>query len=461
MTTPATSEYAVCPECSGSLTTDPRFTVWCPSCHWNALPETHRRAPEKEDRLRRRLDRKLEERLFQEAVSGTDLKPRRDGAHYAALLLALPVHLLVLAAIAGGCLGIAYGAWPAWIAAAAAFALAYAGRPRFGSYRRAVRGGAVLTREQAPQLWALADSVADELGTRRATAIVIDRRYNASYARVGLRRQVVLRLGMPLWSSLDEQERVAVLAHEFGHGANGDARRGLWLSAAINAVSEWARILISSEGATRSSGRGLGASIALLVGWITTLLGHLVLLYARLLHWVTRMSSRRAEYLADAFTTRLAGAAGAVGFVEVLRMSSAYESVIHRRRVAGQPVPGQWLRRRAAAAAGSGVAGGAGGAAVAVETEEQPSVSRTYLWTEVQEYVRSVPAEERTRRIVVAELTHSDFDGTHPPSHLRAAFARSRGEAEPAVRLSPQTSAAIDQELQPAGRAIAQALLEG
>jgi hypothetical protein len=75
--------------------------------------------------------------------------------------------------------------------------------------------------------------------------------------------------------------------------------------------------------------------------------------------------------------------------------------------------------------------------------------------------VRTIPAEERTRRILAAELTHSDFDGTHPPSHLRLAFVRSRDEAaEPAVRLSPEASAAIDAELRHIAGPIAANLLE-
>ncbi|WP_084729222.1 M48 family metalloprotease [Streptacidiphilus neutrinimicus] len=445
MTTPTTSENAVCPECSGSLTNDPRFAVWCPSCHWNALPETTRKPTSQENNLRRRLDRALEERLFQEAVSGRDLKPHRDASFFAAAALALPVHLVTLAALVAGGLLVAYGSWPGWVAAAALFGIAYQCRPRLGSYRKAVRKAAVVTRADAPALWALADSVADELGTRRADAIVLSRRFNASYARLGLRRRVVLVLGMPLWASLSEQERVALLAHEFGHGANGDARRGLWLGAALSGLEEWWRILQTSALA-RNRSHGLEAFVMLLVSWLTAGLAQLVLLYARLLNWLTRIGSRRAEYLADSFTSRLAGTEGATGLLEALRLGTAYESVIHRRRVAGQRIPGQRHRR-----------GGAPGAAEPVV----PELSAGDLWTQVQEYVRTIPAAERTRRLLVSELTHDDFDGTHPPTHLRLAFVRSRETAEPAVRLSPADSAAIDAELRPAAGPIAEDLLTG
>ncbi|WP_160311565.1 M48 family metallopeptidase [Streptacidiphilus melanogenes] len=412
------------------------------------LPESQLKAAEKKGKkegngLRQRLDRALEERLFDEAVSGKDLGPRRDAAHYAAVALALPVHLVTLAALVSGCLLIAYGAWPAWIGALALFAVAYAGRPRLGSYRRFLKRSTAVTRQNAPALWDLADSVADGIGTRRADAILIDGRYNAGYTRVGLRRRVVLRIGMPMWASLREQERVALLAHEFGHGANGDARRGIWLGAALEALVEWVQGLRANS-SMRSRRRGMEAVVALVVSWLTAGIAQLVLLYARLLHWLTRMGSRRAEYLADSFTTRLAGTEGAVGLVEALRLGTAYESVVHQRKVAGQRVPGRWRR-------------GAGAADEPATVAEAP---KTDLWTQIQEYVRSIPAAERTRRILAAELTHSDFDGTHPPSHLRLAFVRRRDEAaEPAVLLSPEASAAIDAELRLLARPIADDLL--
>ncbi|WP_052441341.1 M48 family metallopeptidase [Streptacidiphilus anmyonensis] len=449
MTTPVTSEKTVCPKCSGSLTTDPRFTKWCPSCHWNALPQG---APSTDGAGKTRgrlaqLDEALEQRLYQQVTTqGAELRPRRGGAHLAVALLALPVHLLTLAALAGAVVLLRINVWTADIAAVLLLGAAWLGRPRLGSLSRLAAKRHRVTREEAPRLWALADGVADELGTRRADVILVDGRFNASYARVGWRRRTVLILGLPLWVSLTEQERVALLAHEFGHGANGDSRRGVWLGAALGSLSEWVQLLRPSRIRTRA---GVEALAAMLAYALQTVLNAVAELYLRLLLRVTRLDSRRAEYLADSFTVRLAGTAGAAGLMEALRLETAYETMIAQRSMAAQRIPAQ--RRRAAR--GTAVQG-------ADQEEKRPTEEQPDLWTSLAAYVRSIPPEERTRRVIAAQLGRESFDTTHPPTHLRLAFVRGLPAGEPAVTLDEPSSVAIDRELAPVGRRIEAAVTD-
>ncbi|WP_037604989.1 M48 family metalloprotease [Streptacidiphilus rugosus] len=411
------------------------------------MPDAQRTAPSPTGRsLRRRLDESLEQRLFQEAVSGPGgLRRRADLPHVLAWTLALPVHLLTLAALGGVVVLLAADVWTADIAALALLGVAWVGRPRLGSMRAERRKSLTVSREAAPQLWSLMDAVAAELGTRGPDLVVVDRRFNASYARVGLRRRVVLRIGLPLWVSLDEQERVALLAHEFGHGVNGDVRRGLWLGVALSSLAEWWYFLTPSPGRVRVRIRGgLDVLFTLVAETVQRLLAVLAELYHRLLHWLTRHGSRRAEYLADSFMVRLAGPGGAAGLVEALRLGTAFETLVQQRTMAARrPVQRSRSRRNEAA----------GGAEPASE------VTPPDLWTQLGTYVRSIPAEERTRRIVASQLRHDDFDGTHPPAHLRLAYVRSLPEGEPAVVLDPAASEAIDAELRPAGVSIAAELI--
>ncbi|WP_165845821.1 M48 family metallopeptidase [Streptacidiphilus pinicola] len=392
--------------------------------------------------MRRRLDQTLEQRLFDEASSGRELRPRRGAGHLAAVLLALPVHLVTVAALVGAVLLMRFGAWTADLAAVALLGVAYLGRPRLGDLARTRKSGHPLSRKAAPQLWALADSVAEQLGTRAPGLILVDARYNASYARVGWRRRVVLRLGLPLWLSLTEQERVALLAHEFGHGVNGDSRRGVWLGAALGSLSEWVRLLRPARGGVRVRG-GMEALAALLARGLMSFLSALVELYLRLLDRATRLDSRRAEYLADSYTVRLAGGAGAAGLLEALHLRTAFETVTHQARMAARQA-----RAQARGRAGGEARGQADG-------PQQPD-----LWVGLTAYVRSIPAEERARRVIAAELTHDDFDTTHPPTHLRLAFVRGLPASEPAVVLDVAASAAIDAELRPVGRSLEAALLD-
>ena len=51
--------------------------------------------------------------------------------------------------------------------------------------------------------------------------------FNASFTTVGWRGTPVFRLGVPLLTILDDQEIVALLAHEMAHEVNGDAAPAL------------------------------------------------------------------------------------------------------------------------------------------------------------------------------------------------------------------------------------------
>src|SRR5207247_2018650 len=101
---------------------------------------------------------------------------------------------------------------------------------------RVPKGG--LARAEAPRLYALVDRIAEALETKRVDAIFINRQFNASWSVVGIRRRSVLRLGLPLLSALTPQERVALIAHELGHGRNGDARRGFVVGSAVNGLEQ-------------------------------------------------------------------------------------------------------------------------------------------------------------------------------------------------------------------------------
>src|SRR5690349_6474560 len=82
-------------------------------------------------------------------------------------------------------------------------------RPRFG---RLPKYATVLTRDEAPALYALVDRVAEAAGAPVPHVICLDEdRFNASSGAYGLRRRRVLRLGLPLWQVLAPEQRVALL----------------------------------------------------------------------------------------------------------------------------------------------------------------------------------------------------------------------------------------------------------
>ncbi len=443
-TTPDAPSAALCPDCGSALTADPRFVRWCRSCTWNAYPLAST-ATTRRDRFDRRLNRAAEARLFQRITEAgaAGLRPVRDASWVAATALASLVHLVTLAIALSGVLMIALDLHhQGLVILGALLVLAAVGlRPRLGTMRRVRRRAVHLEREEAPALYALTDRIAAALGTAPVQLIRVSGRHNASYTRMGLHRQPVLTLGLPLWETLSPQQQVALLGHELGHGANGDTSHGLWVGSALDCLARWYDLLVPGRhnpAAGRS--RGAGASGLVLIGELLArivlfVFAESVLLLHRLLRRTTVLSARRGEYLADAMAARVAGGAATAELLQQLTLGNAVVQVRQQRRLHGAGIP----RRRGQAA---------------------PVLPpRADFWTELRTYTDSIPESERARRLVVSELDDSATDSTHPPTHLRLSFVRLQSHPEPLVVPSAAELAAIDAELAPVRSEIA-ALLE-
>ncbi len=53
-----------------------------------------------------------------------------------------------------------------------------------------------------------------------------------------------MRLGLPLLAILDNQEKIALIAHELAHDVNGDPARTFFIGAAVGALIEWHQLLL-------------------------------------------------------------------------------------------------------------------------------------------------------------------------------------------------------------------------
>lgn len=66
----------------------------------------------------------------------------------------------------------------------------------------------------APALWTLVGEVARATGVRAPDSVVVDTLYATSLLPVGYLGRATLVLGLPQWTALDDDERLAALAHE-------------------------------------------------------------------------------------------------------------------------------------------------------------------------------------------------------------------------------------------------------
>ncbi|WP_018567091.1 M48 family metallopeptidase [Streptomyces sp. PsTaAH-124] len=430
-----------CPECGARVPVDERFTVWCAACDWNVDPgerQEHRQKQETEKRrgkrpgqgrleeARRALARRHGERLHTEMTrDGADLRARRDGASVLAYALALAVHGVTAALLAGGVLCLVWG-WGGglMLLGAVLLVMAVALRPRLSS---PLGDGTVLRRADAPELYALVDEVARAVGTRGVDTISVGKEINASVISRGLRGRRALDLGLPLWEVLTPQQRVALLGHELGHYANGDTRHGRVVGSALRSLATWRYYFLPTP---RPS---LGEMIVNAVYAVPLLLVQGTL---SLLDHLTLRATQRAEYLADREAARTASTEAAAGLMDQMLVLDSIDVFLRRESNNAALAGARSARRNAAGARDGGD-----------------------LWTRLAAHLASVPEHEYERQRRVGARRGHSVDSTHPPTHLRRAFLLTGPPAEPAVVLDEARQRRIAAELATARAEVARSIV--
>ncbi|MFI0961463.1 M48 family metallopeptidase [Streptomyces sp. NPDC021080] len=208
-----------------------------------------------------------------------------------------------------------------------------------------------LLREEAPALYALLDEVADAVGVRRLDAVQVGTDFSVRAGTYGIRRRRRLVLGYPLWLAFAPQQRVAALAHELGHFASRDVRRGALVGTALASLAGGAEQM---EHRTSASEAAFDASplsryademaVAAVrfkvhgqtVNWVLWIPGLLMKGAVRLLVRLTRSSARRAEFRADAAAARIASTQAAVSALHDRQLADAIDIEVHRLGVAAR-----------------------------------------------------------------------------------------------------------------------------
>lgn len=407
-----TTGTGACPQC-GATTVSLRDAIpWCAGCEWNLdAYDRGRRASEFGwawvDRWTYRLAYRLTGRQFDHLLG----RPLDSAGSGVARLFTAVASMVLL----GGVLALAAtGVWlivgfpfPSLsvLPGVALLGLAYALRPRFDRLDEDLE---VLSRDRAPELFALVDDVAAAIGAPTPHIIGVDGDSNAYAGTAGVRRRRVLCLGLPLWGSLPAQERVALLGHELGHFVNGDPRRTLLVQPAVTMLGSAADLVrpvptVSGEGIAELLGRALAHAVQ----WTLARLlfgAHLVLVCVAL------REGQRAEYLADELAARAAGSTAATGLLDAFLADESIALAVRRESRAGHG-PDRW---RAAVAAS---------------------------------HAAAAPRLPLLRQLSLRDET--SLFATHPPAGLRRRMLAGRPWHQPAVALTEARMARIDAELAP------------
>lgn len=373
-----------CPQCGATVTVDYGYTPWCDHCDWNIEPPATPRArkPTLFERLYTGLGKRMGKALLDEVLGTADLRPRFTLSRIAAFIIALPIHAITAAFAIFGLWAI-FTAIVGWsqrftvenigllIAAGLSLIIAKWLAPHLGK-----QPDAVLPRNSFAHVYGLADKVADALHARRVNDIAVDEYFNAGYTQVGLLRKRVLLLGLPLITSLNAEEMVALFSHELAHNANGDPNRSIVVGSAIASLGEWYSLLNSPP-----PKRGV-SWMELLLRWVMRWFSVFPYMIAFILAHLTWRDSQRSEYLADYRGAQISGTRAQISLLIKTQLAEAY---IHT----AQRILERW------------------------------SYDKHDLFTEWRRYVECLPEREIERLRRVSILKEAQMDTTHPPSGYR------------------------------------------
>jgi len=376
-------QYA-CPRCKADIVVDPGYPAWCENCGWNTEPEPWPPPSSAIAKLYLSLGKRFGNSLLDEIVHTSELRPTPTTSDISALIIATVTHAITLAFWGAGLwliFGVAIRYWdegrqvlalsvPAGILC---LLIGYWLTPKLGKMPKEA-----FTHNQLPKTFELVDRVTTALHASNVQGIIIDERWNASFTQVGIRREGILRIGLPLVTTLDSQELIALIGHEVAHGINGDPTRGLYVGSAIQSLNHWYTTLdMLAIGMVRT--RSIySATLGFLLKLLTVIPWALIQVLLNL----TWRGSQRAEYLADYLGAKVGGSSAMISLLRKLHLGHVFAQTVDR-------VAQRW------------------------------AIEQLSIFKEMKSYVSQMPAREleRLRRLEIHE--DAQLDRTHPPTAFR------------------------------------------
>lgn len=271
---------------------------------------------------------KRNQQLFEHMINANSLKPTFTVAKLIALMIALIIHGITLSFAVGtlyflvamlGALAHHYTgyAFVLFIVTLLLGALTWGLRPRVNRVPKQI-----LSRTDFPTLYWFTDTIAGLLNARYIDGVIISSLYTANYGRYGFKQKTLLHIGMPLWTTLNDQEKVALVAHEIAHFVNGDFSHNFIVGSAFRSLKVWYEIL---------------SAVAKAPSFLPIFLVPISLLCRLGLTLTLRLmfhESRRAEYLADLLAAQVSGTESVISLLTKLQFQLDYEPYLLSMRCA-------------------------------------------------------------------------------------------------------------------------------
>src|SRR5580765_5718186 len=231
-----------CPRCGVSCVSDRDQPPWCPACEWNlgAIHLTGRgRGRRRALRLRNRAYA-VNATMYEQLRGHRPARPSMTVAGATLFFVSAVLLLADLALLIFGAYLLLVGPWRARALGVFLVLVGVELRPRLP--RVGVEHWEV-SPETAPSLFQIVDHARASIGAPKVDTVILTDQYNASCGRSGLRQSVVLQIGLPLWISLGDDARLALLGHELGHLVNGDVTRSVLAQPVMTTFARLADVL--------------------------------------------------------------------------------------------------------------------------------------------------------------------------------------------------------------------------
>ncbi|RNB90261.1 hypothetical protein EDM56_07025 [Brevibacillus fluminis] len=397
-----TAETQPCPSCDGPVSIVKGYNPWCPACNWNLNPLRKEENDTLIQRYYRKAGKYFGDGLLQSVIQDPTRKTHALSTVFAYMIASM-VHIIgVLVLLCGVWLAIVgWGKFFFLLGAGVCLLIAWVTRPRFGRQREEV-----LERSECPTLYKIVDEMAVLMGAKRIRGIAVNFDYNAAYGTYGLTRKSYVHLGLPLFSILQTQEQIALIAHELGHGVNRDTSRGFFVGTAIDTLCEW-HYLIRPDRIIEQEGSFMDILMipvnVLLLGLSNVVLGCIYLLS----HLLWR-DKQRAEFFADYLAASVSGLDAKLGLLEKLHLDHMFRFAVQK---------------------------------VAI-TKQQGNA-----FDEIRAQFKQIPLSELERVKRIERLTDARLDATHPPTSSRIEFLEAKGQHQPVYQISQEDQMRLEGEL--------------
>lgn len=376
--------FETCPDCKREIPGYHDFITWC-DCGYNVNSKLKKNYESPFEKLYIKLGEKYGERLVKNIMDGysnTIHLPRM-----LAYIIASIVHLSSLLCVF---FAIYYFVTIekniiTYFLSASFFLLAFVLRPRI--YRLS-KDEKIASRVEIPHVYALLDELCEKANVKKVYGVVINDEFNASITEIGWRRRVVIHIGLPLFTVLNHEERVAVLAHEIGHLANGDLKKGYYIHSALNTLKTWFEVLYPEDIASRDNLGVLELPAFYLLKGLSYIPYGLFYVLALFLY----QESQRAEYAADSFNTSITGSHISISSLKKLYLDRKVDYIIKK---------------------------------LCIENNNGS------FFNEIKEYINRIPKREWERMQRIDEEEKTSLNHTHPPTNFRIKVQESMGNQGP------------------------------